>query len=72
MESAVKLQNLFVNQKIPRTVRHRLVVASNEAGEIFWVEGLRVGERFKVTSKTKLRLRWEWSRESRVAAADGG
>lgn len=60
MKSAVKLQDLFVNAKIPRAARHRLIVAETESGEIFWVEGLRIGERFKLNPQTSRRLRWEW------------
>ena len=59
---SAKLQDLFVNQKIPRERRHRLLVAASEAGEIFWVEGLRIGERFKVAPQTKRILRWQWKR----------
>jgi tRNA(Ile)-lysidine synthase len=39
MTAAVKLQDLFVNQKIPKQRRHALVIATTAAGEIFWVEG---------------------------------
>ncbi len=61
LKSATKLQNLFTNQKISRDHRHKLIVA--EAGkEIFWVEGLRISENFKVTPKTKRLLVWQWRR----------
>ena len=50
MKSAVKLQNLFTNAKIPRARRRELLVAVAEDGEIFWVEQLRIGEPFKLTS----------------------
>lgn len=62
MASAVKLQDLFTNLKIGREQRHRLVVAATEAGEIFWVEGLRIGERFKLDKSTRRRLKWMWRR----------
>src|SRR5262249_32478101 len=42
-KSAVKLQDLFVNAKIPAARRRELVLAVTAAGEIFWVEGLRIG-----------------------------
>ena len=60
--SPVKLQDWFVNQKIPRPRRYLLVVAAAESGEIFWVEGLRIGEHFKLTPQTKRRLLWHWQR----------
>ncbi|MGD0745797.1 MAG: tRNA lysidine(34) synthetase TilS, partial [Verrucomicrobiota bacterium] len=60
MKSALKLQDWFVNQKIPRARRRELIVAAAESGEVFWVEGLRIGEKFKLTQQTKRRLIWHW------------
>jgi tRNA(Ile)-lysidine synthase len=60
MKSAVKLQDLFVNAKIARRERRELVVATTARGEIFWVEGLRLGECGKLTPTTRRKLRWEW------------
>ena len=61
LKAAVKLQDLFVNAKIPAARRRDLVLATTGVGEIFWVEGLRIGERFKLTPETKrhLGLRWQ-------------
>ena len=56
----VKLQDFFVNQKIPRDRRRELWLATARAGEIFWVEGQRIGERFKVTPATRRMLQWNW------------
>jgi tRNA(Ile)-lysidine synthase len=58
LPSAVKLQDLFVNAKIPAARRRNLVLAATAAGEIFWVEGLRLGERFKLTLRTQRKLLW--------------
>jgi tRNA(Ile)-lysidine synthase len=63
---AVKLQDLFTNQKIPRARRRELMVAAAESGEIFWVEGLRISELFKLTLRTKRRLVWRWRRLAAV------
>jgi tRNA(Ile)-lysidine synthase len=62
MTHGVKLQDLFINAKIPRGRRHELIVATARSGEIFWVEDLRIGERFKVTPDTKRILKWHWER----------
>jgi tRNA(Ile)-lysidine synthase len=62
LRSAVKLQDLFVNAKIPAARRRELVLAATVAGEIFWVEGLRIGEKFKLTPETGRQLRWKWSK----------
>ncbi len=60
MPSPVKLQDLFVNAKIPGTRRRRLVVATTKTGEIFWVESLRIAEPFKLTPQTRRQLIWRW------------
>ncbi len=61
MKASAKLQDLFTNQKIPRAQRHGLMVA--ESGEeIFWVEGLRISENFKLTPQTRRQLVWQWCR----------
>ena len=64
LKSAVKLQDLFTNRKIPRARRRELMVAAAENGEIFWVEGLRMAENFKLTRQTRRRLVWHWRRLS--------
>jgi tRNA(Ile)-lysidine synthase len=63
MPTDVKLQDLFVNQKVPRVLRDKLVVAETEKGQIFWVESLRISERFQLTKTTKRRLQWQWRRD---------
>ena len=56
--SPAKLQDLFVNAKIPARRRRELVLAATAAGRIFWVEGLRIGEAFKLTPQTRRQLIW--------------
>jgi tRNA(Ile)-lysidine synthase len=62
MDRPVKLQDLFVNQKVPRERRRHLLVATTVEGKLFWVESLRISERFKLTSTTIRRLHWSWRR----------
>jgi tRNA(Ile)-lysidine synthase len=62
MKSAAKLQDLFVNQKLSRDERRRCLLATTASGEIYWVEGLRISERFKLTRRTIRRLHWAWQR----------
>jgi tRNA(Ile)-lysidine synthase len=59
LKTPVKLQDLFVNAKIPSAKRRELVLATTKAGEIFWVEGLRIGEQFKLTPETRQKLVWQ-------------
>jgi hypothetical protein len=54
----VKLQDLFVNSKIPPARRRALVLAATKTGDIFWVDGLRIGEQFKLTPETSRKLVW--------------
>jgi len=67
-----KLQDIFMNAKIPRPVRHQLVVAGTASGEIFWVEGLRIAERFKLDKQSRHRLKWQWSRSNPVLRVGKG
>lgn len=62
MASSVKLQDLFTNEKVPRARRRQMIVAATARGEVFWVEGLRISERFKLTGETIHSLQWRWKR----------
>ena len=62
MKVPVKLQDLFVNQKVPRAERHGRMVGATADGTIFWVEGLRMAECFKLDNRTTHRLKWQWKR----------
>jgi tRNA(Ile)-lysidine synthase len=60
LKSDVKLQDLFTNAKIPHERRRDLIIAEVAGGEIFWVEGLRISENFKITPETRRQLIWHW------------
>jgi len=60
LASPRKLQDLFMDLKVPRNQRHLRVVAATAQGEVFWVEGLRMAERFKLAAETTRRLKWRW------------
>jgi tRNA(Ile)-lysidine synthase len=62
LKSAAKLQDLFVNAKVPREQRRNLIVAEAAGGDIFWVQRLRISDRFKLTRQTKRCLLWRWRR----------
>ena len=61
LSRATKLQDWFTNRKVPAGRRRQLVLAETERGEVFWVEGERIGEVAKVTPTTRrvLELRWK-------------
>src|SRR5258706_13577792 len=62
MPKPVKLQDMFVNRKVPRANRHKLLVAATAAGEIMWVEGLRISECFKLDKGSRRQLKLSWRR----------
>ena len=61
MKAPVKLQDLFVNAKIPVARRRKLVLAATKDDDIFWVETLRIADPFKLTPQTTRKLVWHWS-----------
>ena len=62
MTCRLKLQDFFTNQKVPRDRRRGLLVATTAIDEVFWVEGMRISERFKLTQQTIRCLQWRWKR----------
>jgi len=48
-----KVQDLFVDRKVPRSRRHRVPIVTDAEGRIVWVAGLALGEAFRVTPATK-------------------
>jgi tRNA(Ile)-lysidine synthase len=64
LKTAAKLQDLFTNAKVPRERRRGLIVAEASDGQIFWVEGLRISENFKISPQTKRQLVWRWRNQS--------
>ncbi|NBV23709.1 MAG: tRNA lysidine(34) synthetase TilS [Proteobacteria bacterium] len=62
MALTVKLQDLFTNAKVPTRERPGRLVAEAADGRIFWVEGLRIAEPFKLSQSTRVQLEWRWHR----------
>jgi tRNA(Ile)-lysidine synthase len=62
-KAARKLQDIFVDLKVPQEQRHIRIIATTAKGDIFWVEGVRIGENFKLTASTKRRLAVQWKRD---------
>ena len=48
-----KVQDLFVDRKVPRGERHPVPIVTAADGRIVWVAGLALGEAFRVTQATK-------------------
>lgn len=62
MPRAIKVQDLFVNQKVPRDQRRILTLAATKDGTHFWIEGLRISEVARLSADSRSMLRWEWRR----------
>ena len=56
-----KLQDFFVDEKVPRERRDRVPIILS-GNDIIWVAGYRADERFKVTEHTEKVLRLELSK----------
>jgi tRNA(Ile)-lysidine synthase len=48
-----KVQDLFVDRKVPRAMRHSVPIVTAADGQIVWVTGHALGEPFRVTPATK-------------------
>ncbi|MCX6167650.1 MAG: tRNA lysidine(34) synthetase TilS [Sphingobacteriales bacterium] len=53
MQGQKKLSDLFIEHKIPRNQKDSTLVLQNGNGDILWVAGMRIHERYKVDSNTK-------------------
>ena len=51
-----KLKDYFVDQKLSRFDKEKVLILENNTGEIIWIMGHRGDERFKITEKTKKHL----------------
>jgi tRNA(Ile)-lysidine synthase len=58
MKGSVKLQDFFVNAKVPRAERSRIPLVLSQ-GEIVWVVGYRISDRCKVRKRTRGTIRLE-------------
>jgi tRNA(Ile)-lysidine synthetase-like protein len=57
MKGTKKLQDFFVDEKVPRAERGRVPLLCAADGRIAWVVGYRMAEPFKVTRRTRTMLR---------------
>ena len=55
-----KLQDIYTNCKVGATEKRTRILACNDSGIPFWVQGLRIGEMAKITPNTKHYLSWKW------------
>lgn len=60
MHRPVKLQDLFVNRKVPALERRRRLVAEDASGRVFWVQGERISHLHRLTDRTRRVLVWRF------------
>lgn len=64
MTQPLKVHDWLVNRKVPMERRRELVIGETAKGEIFWVEGERIGEQFKLDKGSRRQLKWQWQTTS--------
>ena len=57
-----KLQDLFTNEKLSRTKKETVWLLLNGDGDLIWVVGIRLDERFKVGEHTENALKISWAK----------
>jgi len=62
MRTKKKVSDFFVDAKVPVYEKNNFPILETQEGEIVWVCGQRIDERFKITSATKRVLKLEFSR----------
>ncbi len=62
MKMQKKISDFFVDAKIPIYEKHRIPILETRQGEVVWVCGQRIDDRFKITGETRRVLRIEFSR----------
>jgi len=58
-----KLKSFFIDSKIPRHVRHKIPILTNDKDDIIWVYGERIDHFYRVTNETKKILFVQGNRE---------
>ena len=62
MKAMKKISDFFVDERIPIYEKHRIPILETRKGEVVWVCGHRIDDRFKVTDDTKQVMRMEFSK----------
>lgn len=62
MSAKKKISDFFVDAKVPIFEKHNFPILETKEGEIVWVCGQRIDDRFKITNETKRVLKLEFSR----------
>jgi tRNA(Ile)-lysidine synthase len=63
MTGRKKLKAFFIDEKIPRESRELIPILTTRMGDIIWIYGKRISEKFRVTEKTRNILHIEGDNE---------
>ncbi len=62
MKTKKKISDFFVDAKIPIYEKHQIPILETKDGQVVWVCGQRIDDRFKITSATKRVMKLEFTR----------
>lgn len=62
MKARKKISDFFVDAKIPIYEKHSIPILETKDGQVIWVCGQRIDDRFKITEDTKRVMRLEFTR----------
>lgn len=71
MKTKKKISDFFVDARIPIYEKHRIPILETRQGEVVWVCGHRIDERFKITDETRRILKLEFSRRTDTSHEQG-
>ncbi|MCZ6775110.1 MAG: tRNA lysidine(34) synthetase TilS [Ignavibacteria bacterium] len=61
MKTKKKISDFFIDSKIPIYEKHNIPILETKNGEVVWVCGQRIDDRFKVTDETRHVMKLEFS-----------
>jgi tRNA(Ile)-lysidine synthase len=64
MSGRKKLSDFFVDEKVPVDRKNRIPILCSSGGDVIWVCGMRLDDRFKITPATRRVLKLEYSTPS--------
>ena len=53
LKGSKKLSDFFIEQKVPLSRKNTIGILENGNGDIIWIAGFRIDERYKITANTK-------------------
>jgi tRNA(Ile)-lysidine synthase len=62
MKTRKKISDFFVDAKIPIYEKHQIPILETKDGQVVWVCGQRIDDRFKITDATKRVMKLEFTR----------